>query len=88
MNDVGRTTVRVWIDKQLVVTEDVGAEGEWAHVVGRHIEMIGAADRDGKVWLIECELHDFPPDERFLRFGTDTGGIVDPIPIDLSQFDK
>lgn len=69
---------RLFIDGKLVdevwLRNDAATDG----VQSRHEQLALAADRDGKVWLVEIWDPDAPPDEAILRFGTDTSAMICP----------
>jgi hypothetical protein len=44
----------------------------------RHAEMVNAAASEGLAWLIEFVF----PDGDHVRWGTDSSGMVEPMPID------
>lgn len=79
---VGSYRSRVYLNGQLISTE--------VHEVTGDAQMHEAAEQAAQllteritspddVWLIECELMGSDDPERFVRFGTDTGGMIDPI---------
>jgi hypothetical protein len=75
---------RVWVDGNLVSDERVTA-GNVDLLSATQLEACAAADAQDHVWLVEIsdpddELPDLP-----LRFGTDPGGMVAPVAIDLED---
>lgn len=72
--------VRVWIDAELV-------RAEWLTEVDArllsevHTDQVALADREGKLWLVDVWDPEAPADHDHLRFGTDTAGMVAPIPL-------
>jgi hypothetical protein len=49
-----------------------------------HAAACDEADRQGQLWLIEVYDPSAPPGAAYLRVGTDTEGMCDPLP--LAQF--
>lgn len=85
MAAVSRLRVRVFIGGQLADEAwiDAGApdaliQVDWVNE--RHLAMVQAAHAGGQPWLVE--LHDAgrPPDDCCLRIGTDTEGMIAPLP--------
>lgn len=84
------TKVKIWVEAELVLEETVDVEfdaPEADPIVARHVQVCVDADNEDKVFLCEWEIldPDCPPDERFLRWGTDPNGMVNPIAIDLGH---
>ena len=66
---------QVWIDAA------DGAAGDIAqHVATYHGHMAELADAAGLLWAVEVYDPASPPDQAYLRFGTDTNGMVAPQP--------
>lgn len=69
--------VKIWVDGELVVEgtlTDFNVDG----LAREHIEVCVAADRAGKLWLVDVFDPEASPDAAHLRFGTDRDGMVDP----------
>jgi hypothetical protein len=77
-----RVRFRVWVDAELVdeTWMDISnpeVEEHMAALRERHFLITTEADLQDRPWLIEW----WDPDEdRYQRFGTDAGGMVDPRP--------
>ena len=82
-----RVIVRIYVGKTLRFQEYVEAkhEREFREHAAKHMAMIGAQDQP---FMIEIEFLDEPDImQKFLRFGSDPAGMVQPIPAD-SLFSK
>lgn len=71
----GRLVEQVWID---ATNPDAASHSE--AVQARHAALVAEAERCDQPWLIEIYDPSKPEHEAFLRIGTDTAGMVDPIP--------
>jgi hypothetical protein len=76
---------RVWVDGELVredwlpgITPIVGAD-----LARQHAAVASLAQDSGKTWLVEVYDPDAPADEGYLRFGSDTEGMVCPCAVVL-----
>lgn len=75
--------VTVWVDGKLVSDDTMTNDVDQAGKLGRaHLEIAREADEAGKRWLVQIEDPNLPEDRRFVRFGNDTQGMVDPQPVD------
>jgi hypothetical protein len=73
------TTVifRLWVDGRLMREEEHDLLGDLSELGERHAAQLAGESRP---WLVEVELPALPLAERFLRFGTDDRGMVEPQP--------
>lgn len=70
---------RLYVGGELIESVWLRNDAATDGVQSRHEQLTLAADRAGKLWLIEIYDPDAPADEAFLRFGTDIAdGMVDP----------
>lgn len=76
---------RVWVSGELVledwaVVSDEAAAAEAGDILGaRHSHIAREAHAAGKRWLAELYDPGAAPGEAYLRFGTDTAGMVNPV---------
>lgn len=79
--------IRVWKDGQLVAKDalavpDATADKWLANLmpslVEKHMHLVKGSDRV----LIEIEFPDEPEESRYLRFGSDPSGMVQPVRVD------
>lgn len=74
-----RCRFRVYLAGELA--EEAWPAAEGAEALGvRHAELTEQATADGTPWLVEVFCPDCPPDAAYYRWGTDTAGMVTPIP--------
>lgn len=69
--------VRIWIEGELLVKERLTPRN-LSTFGPQHVELVEAAEALGKPWMLEFEDPDLPEDERYLRWGTDPNGMVEP----------
>jgi hypothetical protein len=83
-----RLAIRAWSEGKLVVDEKVGVpERELDLVLPRLMERLAAIL--ARRHMIEVEfLDEADPNQRYFRFGTDPGGMVAPIALELPGTDK
>lgn len=85
MNALGSIRFRFYLGGKLVrqETAEVTSGEQLAALGERHSTyMIDVAEATGDTWMVEAEVLNDPTDpERFLRFGTDEGGMRDPHPL-------
>jgi hypothetical protein len=76
--------VRIYVEGRRVVDEAI-TMADLASIGERHLGVVQAAEDRGQRWLVEVVDPDAPADQAHLRFGSDTAGMVAPIPVDLDQ---
>lgn len=78
---------RVFVAGVLEVEDWVDAEHAGRETaVGLAFQHAAVALTSGKPWLVEVFDPDAPPDEAFIRFGSDAAGMVEPIVVeDLAE---
>lgn len=74
-----RLIFRVWVDGELRAKEECTTLDQVDEMRTRHAAITAEADSAGSVWLIEIEDPSMPKHERYLRFGSDADGMVEPI---------
>jgi hypothetical protein len=75
--------IRGFADGQLVFRETLAEEKVDQQTAARHIDrLLGTGST--KV-MLELEFTDMPEEQRFLRFGSDTRGMVQPIRYDPTK---
>jgi hypothetical protein len=78
---------RMWVSGELVcddmvVMRGVAAAGAAGSLFGQlHAAIAHEADVAGDKWLVELHDPDAPPGDCNIRFGTDTDGMVLPVPM-------
>lgn len=78
--------VRIWADSKMVW------QGWYYTYEGIDVDQTLHADivednalMFNRSWLIEVADFELDEDDRYLRFGSDTGGMVDPIPLPFGE---
>jgi hypothetical protein len=77
----------MWVAGELVsddwvVMRGIAAAGAAGSLFGQiHAARAFAADKAGQPWLVELHDPDAPPEDRNIRFGTDTDAMVLPMPL-------
>jgi hypothetical protein len=76
---IGTITIRRFIEGKLVLKEnlEVTDPADLRQLGERHVLDLQDETRP---WLIEIEMLNDPSEERFIRFGTDQAGMIDPLP--------
>lgn len=73
---------RIYVGGQLRAEEWVDEPADAPAAAERHARM---ALGPGQPWLVEVFNPDAPPDSAYLRFGTDQGGMVEPLDLDVGD---
>jgi hypothetical protein len=81
-----RLRLRLWIGGELrdevwITADDPGALTKATLTGSVHIAAVERAEAAGSRWLVEVYDPDAPEGEAYLRFGTDTAGMVAPAPL-------
>lgn len=80
MPDGGRVRLRVFVGGELAdelwVDPDASDEEQRGHIVAAQT----AADA-GLPWMVELHDPSLPPDQAYMRFGTDPRGMLVPLPL-------
>ena len=85
MEPIGSVRVRLYLGGQLVRQEtvEITSGADLAKLGEVHSTyLLNRAAREGGLWMVEVEILNDPTDpDRFLRFGTDDGGMREPHPL-------
>jgi hypothetical protein len=73
---------RVWVGGRLLLEEWITAPDHAAVAAVKHAAV--ALDT-GEPWLVEVFDPEAPAAEAYMRFGTDTAGMVDPSAVSLDE---
>jgi hypothetical protein len=73
--------VRIYIAGRLEIDEDLIEEGQFQ----RHLELAVEAEEHDIKWLVEVIDPDGPPGRSTIRFGTDAGGMAEPIEVSMDE---
>lgn len=76
---------RVFVGGKLAAEDRLYDSDDWGAAARRHSDICRAADDLGQPWLIEIFNPQAPPNQAFVRWGTDTGGMVMPHGLPLSR---
>ena len=81
--DDPRLRFRLWIDGELldeawIDSNDADADEQGTAVQRRHEQLAAEAEGYGYPWLIEVYDPAQPPDQAYIRFGTDRDGMTEP----------
>jgi hypothetical protein len=84
---MGRLRFRVYVGGHIAVEDwlptspdgEIGPDG--AELAKAHRAVCDQAEAEGKRWLVELYDPSEPEEDAYMRFGTDTGGMVLPIAV-------